>query len=112
MLIMSNHFLLITSQEGAAAAVELAIAAAVESAAAVAVTDAAAVAVLADRLSAWAAWQEPKDKPRPVNMLTDGVKIQKDGENMSIFSVFWREQSGYELCVFVSVQYIFSIEQN
>ena len=49
---MSNHFLLITSQEAAAAAVELAIATAVESAAAVAVTDAAAVAVLADPLSA------------------------------------------------------------
>jgi hypothetical protein len=46
-------------------------------AAAAAVTDVAAVAVLADRLSAWAAWQASKDK---------------DGENMSIFSVFWREQ--------------------
>jgi hypothetical protein len=49
---MSNHFLLITSQEAAAAAVESAIAAAVELAAAAAVTDVAAVAVLADRLSA------------------------------------------------------------
>ena len=49
---MSNHFLLITSREAAAAAVELAIATAVELAAVAAVTDVAAVAVLADRLSA------------------------------------------------------------
>ncbi len=48
---MSNHFLLITSREGAAAAVELAIAAAVELSAAAAAADAATKAVLADRLS-------------------------------------------------------------
>ena len=95
---MSNNFLLITSQEAAAAAVESVIAATVELAAATAVTDVAAVAVLADRLSSWAAWQASKDK---------------DGENMSIFSVFWREQgTNYVFFSLSTTIFYFFIGQN
>ena len=79
-------------------------------ASAAATADVAAVAVLAARLYAWAAWRASKDKLWPINMLTDGVKIQKDGENMCIFSVFWREQ-GVNI-VFGSVHYDFFIWQN